>query len=203
MFIHGFGGERNDTWQGFPGLLAQEAHLAGWDILTWGYASNLRLDLVKLWAGDPDLALVALAQRTEAAQAPLVRTDAPGQARTASNLPQAYYHGINVAFLLLCHARDDAAARAQATEVLAICTAAQAGERPRDRKWRLATEAEAHLILGNPGAACDLYRQAVNPTEGASPREMASMFQQAMALARTVGDQTPRRLLTHIFRPGE
>lgn len=36
VFVHGFGGDAKETWQDFPGFLANEPKLAGWDIFRPG-----------------------------------------------------------------------------------------------------------------------------------------------------------------------
>ncbi|OQW38427.1 MAG: hypothetical protein A4S08_09905 [Proteobacteria bacterium SG_bin4] len=113
---------------------------------------------------------------------------------------QAYYHGINVAFFQLFADRQLATAQATARDVLAYCQKAQAGELASDRKWRLATEGEALIHLNQPDAAYARYQQAIAPEQGAEPREIESMYQQAIYLSREVGDNLLRRKLTKLFR---
>ena len=72
-FIHGFGGNIRDTWQKFPEFLGNEASLKNWDIWLIGYPTRLRIDLVSLWSGDPDLDKVALRFRTDARNSELKR----------------------------------------------------------------------------------------------------------------------------------
>lgn len=55
VFVHGFLGDAATTWQKFPGLLQQEPKLDGWDVLSLGYATNLRLDLAGIWSADPPI----------------------------------------------------------------------------------------------------------------------------------------------------
>lgn len=69
VFLHGFTGTRDDTWDRFPGLLG--AHLQGWDIFTLGYATTLLPDVVGIWSADPDLPILATMFRTELAIRPL------------------------------------------------------------------------------------------------------------------------------------
>ena len=75
--------------------------------------------------------------------------------RTTNNHPQAFYHGINVAFMTLVHLHDHAAARAMAKSILVHCAHAPA------EKWRLATEGEAYLMLGKTTQAYQKYRRAI------------------------------------------
>ena len=55
---------------------------------------------------------------------------------------QAYYHGINLAFLALVYESARSKARRLADKVLGHCANAEKDELHRDRMWRLATEGE-------------------------------------------------------------
>ncbi|MEM7218667.1 MAG: TIR domain-containing protein [Pseudomonadota bacterium] len=57
LFLHGFSGDRDDTWDQFPALLGTS--IADCDIFTLGYATSFQPDLVGIWAADPDLPIVA------------------------------------------------------------------------------------------------------------------------------------------------
>ncbi len=104
---------------------------------------------------------------------------------------QAYYNGINVAFmeLALNHSRYDA--RENATKALEHCKLAG-----RDH-WRLATEGEAHLYLGDYDFALDCYKAALR--EHPDTREIDSMYQQAMWISRLIENEEVERKLTDIF----
>lgn len=69
VFLHGFVGTRDDTWDRFPGLLGTQ--LQGWDIFTLGYATTLLPDVVGVWSADPDLPILATMFRTELEIQPL------------------------------------------------------------------------------------------------------------------------------------
>src|SRR5262252_7985605 len=69
VFLHGYTGTRDDTWDRFPGLLG--AHLQGWDIFTLGYATTMLPDIVGIWSADPDLPILATLLRTELMIEPL------------------------------------------------------------------------------------------------------------------------------------
>lgn len=71
VFVHGFAGARDDTWDRFPGLLGSA--LSGWDIFTLGYATTMQPDLVGVWAADPDLPLLAGLLRTHLGLPPFDR----------------------------------------------------------------------------------------------------------------------------------
>lgn len=59
VFVHGFGGKPDKTWGEFPHLLINDPRLAGWDIYSLGYATNLSLDLAGLWSADPEIEILA------------------------------------------------------------------------------------------------------------------------------------------------
>ncbi|MFY9647605.1 MAG: alpha/beta fold hydrolase [Terriglobales bacterium] len=112
----------------------------------------------------------------------------------ANDHAQAFYHGINVAFMQLVYRHQKQAAKETATKVLAHCQASE------PEKWRYATEGEAHLLLGEFDQAMENYQKAVdsNPL----PRELDSMYQQALRVASLVGDDSVADRLQKIFRGG-
>ena len=115
---------------------------------------------------------------------------------------QAYYHAINVAFMQLAFKKDRAKAEDHARQALAACASiAKDKEKPPAPQWRLATEGEARLILGDKAESLVCYRAAVSPPQQPSPREMRSMYQQALYLSRLLADEAWRDQLTAIFRP--
>jgi tetratricopeptide (TPR) repeat protein len=68
------------------------------------------------------------------------------RANAKADHEQAFYHGINLAFMELACGGDFHEARKRAGEVLEHC---RLSENPRDPFWRIATEADAQLILGH------------------------------------------------------
>lgn len=73
VFVHGFGGHPGETWGQFPDFIAADPRLAGWDIVSIGYMTALRLDLPGLWASDPDLTKLSLYLRTALTTEPLTQ----------------------------------------------------------------------------------------------------------------------------------
>ena len=71
VFLHGFSGDRDDTWDRLPGLLGTV--VSDWDIYTLGYATTFRPDLLGIWSADPDLPILATMLKTQARIAPLRR----------------------------------------------------------------------------------------------------------------------------------
>ena len=71
VFLHGFLGDRDDTWDRLP-LLFGTAD-ADWDIYTLGYATTFFPDFLRLWSGDPDLMILSAMLRTQASIDPLRR----------------------------------------------------------------------------------------------------------------------------------
>jgi pimeloyl-ACP methyl ester carboxylesterase len=87
---------------------------------------------------------------------------------------QAYYHGINLAYLELAYGGDYRAARQRAEAVLADCAAAVS---PKDRFWLLASEGDALMILGRTEEAMHKHAEAarhdMNPWQALSIQEQA------------------------------
>ena len=71
VFIHGFSGDRNDTWDRMPGLLG--TLVTDWDIHLLGYSTTLHPDIFGVWSADPDLPTLAVALTTQASIEPLIR----------------------------------------------------------------------------------------------------------------------------------
>jgi pimeloyl-ACP methyl ester carboxylesterase/tetratricopeptide (TPR) repeat protein len=68
VFLHGFSGTRDDTWDRFPGLLGTAEE--DWDIFTIGYATTLLPDVVGIWSADPDLPVLGEMLSTQLALPP-------------------------------------------------------------------------------------------------------------------------------------
>jgi len=71
VFLHGFLGDRDDTWDNLPYLFGTAD--TGWDIYTLGYATTFCPDFVGVWSGDPDLTILSTMLRTQATIEPLGR----------------------------------------------------------------------------------------------------------------------------------
>ena len=71
VFLHGFSGDRDDTWDRLPGLLGTA--VADWDIYTIGYATTFLPDLLGVWSADPDIPILATMLTTQARIDPLSR----------------------------------------------------------------------------------------------------------------------------------
>ncbi|MBC8165837.1 MAG: alpha/beta hydrolase, partial [Bryobacteraceae bacterium] len=101
---------------------------------------------------------------------------------TSRNPPdhdQAYYHGINIAFLALAGSvRDDHAARDMAAKVLTHCDAAV---NPTQTHWCLATRGDALILLGRVDEGIQIHKQAA--AKNLKPWEALSMEEQAIRLA--------------------
>jgi hypothetical protein len=59
VFVHGFQGKAQSTWKEFPTFIAQDTKMDSWDIYSIGYSTHLSIDIVGVWAADPDLITVA------------------------------------------------------------------------------------------------------------------------------------------------
>ena len=70
IFIHGFMGAANTTWDRFIRTLREDGRLGEWDIYSIGYRSRFAVD-VPIWTADPKLDVCALGFRTKLTHPPL------------------------------------------------------------------------------------------------------------------------------------
>jgi len=91
---------------------------------------------------------------------------------------QAYYHGINLAYLAVAAQRDFNTARLLASKVLEHV--ARASD-PGLKHWRLATEGDALMILGRADEAIAKHQKA--GAQELKPWEAGSMEEQALRVA--------------------
>jgi pimeloyl-ACP methyl ester carboxylesterase len=95
---------------------------------------------------------------------------------------QAFYHGINLAFMELAYGGDFHAAREWASKVIEHC---RLSESPHERFWRIATEADAELILGHVDDGMKKHAEAARmPMQ---PWQALSIQEQAMRVADLAG----------------
>lgn len=121
-------------------------------------------------------------------------------AAKAGDADQALYNGINVAFMDLGFGNDLAAAQKMAKKVLVHCT-----ENPRDKKWALAAQGEASLLLDDTDVAIQHYAAAFRTSSLKridTVRQTLSMYQQAVRVASLMGDESVARRLESVFRGG-
>ena len=139
------------------------------------------------WLADP------VEKEDEGRRAHDLYKEAFNKAAAANDHPQAFYNGINAAFmeLALYHNRYDA--RVAAVKVLEHCRQAR-----RD-KWRLATEGEANLYLGEFKFALDCYEAALHYSPDS--REIDSMYKQAVWVSRLLQNLEVERAIQQLFNP--
>ena len=99
-------------------------------------------------------------------------------AKNPTDHDQAYYHGINLAYLAVAAQRDLKAAQALATKVLEHV--AQASD-PGLKHWRPATEGDALMILERTDEASAKHQEAA--AQELKPWEASSMEEQALRVA--------------------
>jgi pimeloyl-ACP methyl ester carboxylesterase len=115
---------------------------------------------------------------------------------------QAFYHGINRAFLALMYENDLGKAREIAQEVLTHCAAAKQKETSPasdDSMWRRATEGEANLILGNVAVALERYAIALLGPPKPEPWQLTSSGWQACLIADKLRDAETASSLKKLF----
>lgn len=117
------------------------------------------------------------------------------EAERSGDCDQAMYHAINIAFLDLTASPTEqpvpVAAREMAERARGFCRGATEGY------WRLATEAEACLVLGDLPAAEDLYRRALTRIPG--PRAVQSTYAQAVRVAARVFGEPGAASMEQLF----
>jgi pimeloyl-ACP methyl ester carboxylesterase len=118
-------------------------------------------------------------------------TEGLSKAEAAGDAAQSSYHAINLAFLDLMAAPATAgvpdAVRAMAARAL------QYGSEAQEDHWRLATQAEAALMMKDIPKATDLYARALAKAQ--SERDRDSMYSQAVRIAeRLFGEQGVKQI---------
>ena len=103
-------------------------------------------------------------------------------AKERPNHDQAYYHGINLAYLELAYGGDYHAARELAKTVLEHCKRAT---NPKQEIWRLATEGDALVILGRKKEGFEKHAAAAK--QQMSPWQALSIQEQAIRTADVCG----------------
>ena len=78
--------------------------------------------------------------------------------------------------------------------------AARTNELPEARMWRLATEGEANLVLGNSELSLQRYEQALAGPPKPKPGQFTSTSQQALRIADQLGDEEIARRLLELFK---
>jgi tetratricopeptide (TPR) repeat protein len=157
--------------------------------------ASAQLDAMGVLAGRLKRRWLAEKRKDDAERAEQFYAEGFAQAEKAQDHEMAYYLGINVAFMQLAARKDRAAARAIAEKVLAHCAAAKPG------MWCSATQGEAKLVLGKTQPALQSYLHAVGSKPKPTPRQMESMYHQAMKVADLMNDTDATSGLDTIFRP--
>ncbi len=118
--------------------------------------------------------------------------DAYKRSESAQDHAQAFYHGINVAYLLLAAEKKPKEAETWATRVLEHCALAD------EDIWRFATQGEAALHLGDRKGAAEHFRRALSLKP--APHEARSMAEQAFRVAILKKDDRALEELEGLFR---
>lgn len=123
--------------------------------------------------------------------------DAYAKATRKGDYPQAYYNGINAAFMTLAVEDDRVTAARTAGEVTEHCRAAR-GSGTADR-WVTPTEAEAALHLGDTSRAEILYREALE--DAFDERERGTMLRQGVWVTRLLEQSEAEARLAALYDP--
>ena len=71
LFLHGFTGDADETWDRFPFVLGAEESLGDWDILSLGYHTSFLPGTRGIWSADPELPILAILLGTQLTMRPL------------------------------------------------------------------------------------------------------------------------------------
>jgi pimeloyl-ACP methyl ester carboxylesterase len=71
LFLHGFTGDADETWDRFPFVLGAEESLSHWDILSLGYHTSFLPGTRGIWSADPELPILATLFGTQLGIPPL------------------------------------------------------------------------------------------------------------------------------------
>lgn len=149
-------------------------------------------DLMGVLAGRMKRRWLLERQQQDADRATELYTEALARAEKAADHEQAYYHAINVAFMALATGSGRPAVEKHAGKALAHCAEAP------DSLWKSATEGEANLYLGREEKAIGGYRAALD--RNPAPRQITSMFQQAVRVAELEDNDAMAERLRALFR---
>jgi pimeloyl-ACP methyl ester carboxylesterase len=161
--------------------ILDEVHTRSTD-LTGIYAGRLK----RRWLADPDV------RHTDGVRARDLYASAYSAADTAGDHPQAYYNGINTAFMVLALDQDRERARKVAASVLVHTSSG------KPDSWARATQGEAYLYLGDTRAALAAYADAARQTW--ESRELDSMQRQAIWAARLTDNAVAEMELEALFK---
>lgn len=119
-------------------------------------------------------------------------------AEQAQDADQATYHAINIAFLDLMITPEapessPGTVKKMARKALDYCAKASGGH------WCLATQGEAHLMLGEMDQARAAYEQAIRLAP--SPRAVHSMYVQALRVAEHLFGESGATKIERLFNP--
>jgi tetratricopeptide (TPR) repeat protein len=84
LFVHGFTGDADETWDRFPFLLGAEGSLRDWDILSLGYHTSFLPGTRGIWSADPELPILSILLGTQLGMPPL--SDYPNLAVIAHSM---------------------------------------------------------------------------------------------------------------------
>jgi len=141
--------------------------------------------LKRRWLADPEL------HAADGPRAQELYRQAYVKANSIADHEQAFYNGINDAFMTLALGRETERVHAIAAEVLSHTFMS------RKAQWARVTQGEAYLYLREPDTALLAYTEALK--ESWTPRELDSMKRQAVWAARLINDPDTERELQAIF----
>ena len=141
--------------------------------------------LKRRWFADPET------RAADGRRAKALYSEAYRRASAAGDDEQAFYNGINDAFLALALEQNPEEARATAERVVSHTA------RAKGARWARATEGEACLYLGDTAAAMLAYAEAAQ--QEWTPRERDSIKRQAIWAARLMNNVEAEQRLESVL----
>jgi pimeloyl-ACP methyl ester carboxylesterase len=141
--------------------------------------------LKRRWLTDPEL------HASDGPRAQELYHQAYVKANSIADHEQAFYNGINDAFMTLALGKDSDRVQATAAQVLSHTFLA------KKARWSRVTQGEAYLYLREPGTALLAYTEAMK--QSWTPRELDSIKRQAIWAARLMNDSNTESELQALF----
>jgi pimeloyl-ACP methyl ester carboxylesterase len=141
--------------------------------------------LKRRWLADPEL------HAADGPRAQELYNEAYVKANANVDHGQAFYNGINDAFMTLALGKNAERAALIASQVLSHTFLA------KNARWSRATQGEAYLYLREPGTALLAYSEALK--QSWTPRELNSIKRQALWAARLINDPDIENDLQALF----
>lgn len=153
------------------------------------------LDPIGVLAGRLKRRWLVTRQQKDYDRALQLYSDGLKHAEASGNHDQAYYHAINVAFLLLMSVAGCGPASSEVVDMAS--RALKHVELSRENQWSHATRGEAHLMVGDLAEGVTAYQEARRQAK--TVRECDSIHMQAVFVATRIFGEEGARAIDDLF----